>query len=154
MNGYNRKAVSNVYTSLDLLAEQLEGIDPVTFTSDQVVEIDEAYFGPKQKYNRGRRVRSGFWVFGMTARESQLFYGCVVDDRTRDTLEDVIYARVEPDTTIMSDEFTSYNQLHLAFNHFTCNHSEGGQYSVNLAGLQIHTNKIEGVWSQLKTKVR
>jgi transposase-like protein len=93
-------------------------------------------------------------VFGMTARESQLFYGCVVDDRTRDTLEDVIYARVEPDATIMSDEFTSYNQLHSAFNHFTCNHSEEGQYSVNLAGLQIHTNKIEGVWSQLKTKVR
>ena len=58
MNGYNRKAVSNVYTSLDLLAEQLGEIDPVTFTSDQVVEIDEAYFGPKQKYNRGRRVRS------------------------------------------------------------------------------------------------
>ena len=64
----------------------------------------------------------------------------------------MLFTRVEPDTTIMSDEFTSYNQLHLAFNHFTCNHSEGGQYSVNLAGLQIHTNKIEGVWSHLKTK--
>ena len=115
--------------------------------------FSEAYFAPLRKYQRGRGVRTGLWVFGMISRDTGLFFGSVVPNRTQDTLENIIYSRVEPGCTIMSDEFSSYNRLTEHYQHFTCNHSEAS-YGVTEAGVSIHTNKIEGTWSILKTKVR
>jgi transposase-like protein len=95
-----------------------------------------------------------FLVFGIVDRNSGTFHAEVVDDRTQETLLGILLERVQPDCTVMSDEFSSYDSLHEFYGHFTCNHSEGAEYVRNQDGILIHTNTIEGLWSRLKEQVR
>jgi hypothetical protein len=54
------------------------------------VEIDETSLAKETKYNRGKR-HDDFWVFGGFDRTTKKWFATVTfDDRTKDTLTDVI----------------------------------------------------------------
>lgn len=87
-----------------------------------VVEIDEAKIG-KRKYNRGRLI-TGKWIFGAFERDTGKAFIVPVDDRTRETLLNIIKKWILPGTTIMSDMWRAYDCLnHEGFTHLTVNHS-------------------------------
>ena len=75
-----------------------------------------------------------------------------VPNRTRETLvTGLIQQFVEPGTTIISDKFSPYFNLnHVGYVHLMVNHSENFVDPYTGA----HTNTIEGLWSQVKRKLK
>ena len=114
-----------------------------------IVEIDESKFG-RRKYHRGRQL-SGKWVFGGIDRDSKDAFMISVDDRSAATLIPIIERYIKPGTTILSDEWASYNLIPPAnFTHLTVNHS----IHFVVPGTDIHTQTIESTWGQAKKKMR
>ena len=110
-----------------------------------IVEIDESMFG-KRKYHRGSR-RDGVWVFGMVERGTNRCFMIPVENRTKDTLLEIIKRWVRPGSIIMSDGWSAYKCLqNNGFNHLVVNHSN--EYKDPLTG--AHTNTIEGLWMHAK----
>ncbi|GFV58274.1 DDE_Tnp_IS1595 domain-containing protein [Trichonephila clavipes] len=73
---------------------------------DMIVEIDESMFS-KKKINRGKRV-NGSWVFGGTERSSSKCFFQVVQDRSKDTLLQLIKSNIKERTTVISDCLLTY----------------------------------------------
>ena len=111
-----------------------------------IVEIDESKFG-KVKYHRGHRV-DGVWVFGMVERTpARRIILLPVENRTADTLINLLKKYVLPGSIIYSDCFKSYSNVSNYFKeHCTVNHS---LYFVT-PYTDIHTNTIEGNWNGVK----
>lgn len=110
-----------------------------------VVEIDESKFG-KRKYHKGRHVE-GQWVFGGIERDSKKCFFSTVEDRSKNTLLQIIKDNIKPGTTVISDYWKAYDCLEEeGFEHLKVNHSlhfvdpETG----------AHTNTIESTWRALK----
>ena len=113
----------------------------------KLVQIDESKIG-KRKYHRGHVVE-GQWVFGGIEEDSRKCFIATVEDRTEETLLNLIKGWIEPGTTIVSDCWKGYVNLSKhGYIHKTVNHSVE---FVNEEG--FHTNKIEGHWRQMKTKL-
>ena len=114
------------------------------------VEIDESKFG-KRKYNRGRVV-DGHWVFGGIERGSGECFLVEVEKRDAATLLPLISQHVRPGSIVLSDEWSSYNQLTATTGntHQTVNHSLHFVDSTTGA----HTQSVEGVWSCCKRMMR
>jgi len=83
-------------------------------------------------------------VIGMKARGGNVV-AKVVENRTRETLLPVVYENVKDGTTIMTDEYSAYNDLKNYYNHFTVNDS-----AKECVNLMAHTNGVENFWSHLK----
>ena len=74
----------------------------------------------------------------------------VVLQRNADTLLTIIENHIVAGSTIKSDEWKAYHNLStLGYNHLTVNHSIS---FVSLEG--VHTQMIEGVWSQVKAMIK
>lgn len=68
-----------------------------------------------------------------------------VPDTTSKTLIDFISENVEKGATVVTDEYQGYQKLKVDFTHVTVKHRLG-EYTNG----KLHTNSIEGFWSQLK----
>jgi len=113
------------------------------------VEIDETYVGGKAHGKRGRGSENKTVVFGMEERKGRA-RGIVVPDVKAKTLLPQIEDNVTKDATVYSDDLYSYNNLSsLGYDHKTVAHSQ----KVYVTGKDIHTNSIEGFWSQLKRSI-
>jgi len=124
--------------------EYMEGCSEMIGGPNKTSEIDESMFG-RRKYNRGHPVK-GQWVFGGVERESGRTILVPVPDRTADTLTAVIYAWIDPGTTVISDCWAAYRDLdaqgstHRTINHTISFVDEKGD----------HTNAIESKWGRIK----
>jgi len=112
------------------------------------VETDETYIGGKVT-NRQKRRRDDDdtkqVVFGMVERKGKTVLRHVISSGARSLLP-VIQNKVRKDAEIFSDESRSYTSLKkMGYSHGAVNHRRG-----EYVNGQIHTNTIEGVWSQLK----
>ena len=117
-----------------------------------IVEIDESLVS-KRKYNRGRYVGQQ-WVFGAIARDTPTFECFVelVNDRSQETLLEVIKRRIKPGSIIMSDCWKSYDCLEAnGYKHHKVNHSEN---FLNPEDEDIHTQNIENRWNWMKKFVK
>jgi transposase-like protein len=115
----------------------------------QVVEIDESKFFHR-KYHRGL-YREGTWVFGGVERGSGRCFLVPVAHRDAATLLPIIIDHVHPGTTVLSDEWRAYSTLpQHGYRHGTVNHS----LHFRDPNTGIHTNTVEGMWSQAKRKFR
>ena len=118
-----------------------------------IVEADETYIGGKNKnrhrnkktkHGQGRNTQDKTAVFGILERGGKI-KAQKVKDVSGKTLKRIIHERVAKDSTIMTDEWRSYNGLSKRYEHLLVNHGTG-EYVVDNA----HTNTIEGFWSLLK----
>jgi hypothetical protein len=72
----------------------------------------------------------------------------IVDSRNRKTLEEVIQRRVDLHSTIVTNQWRSYNHLpSLGCDHIRVNHSKN---FVNPDNPQAHTQTIESMWRCLR----
>ena len=69
----------------------------------------------------------------------------VVENRQKETILPIIHETVEQDSTIMTDEYSGYNDLAAVYSHKTVNHS-AKEYVNQMA----HINGMENFWSHLK----
>ena len=116
--------------------------------SDNPVEIDETYIGPKPKNmhkNKLPQLARKTVVMGMLARGTREVRAKVIPNAKREVLQKEILARVGFGSTIYTDQHTGYMDLaRQQFIHDTVNHAE--EY---VRG-EVHTNSIENFWSLLK----
>ncbi len=112
------------------------------------VEVDETFVGGKGK---NRATIANFneipkqVVWGAIQRDGKV-YAKHVPNTGKWTLLEQIQQNVDKNASVMTDNYAGYTQLSkYGYNHFSINHSA----SEYVRG-QIHTNTIEGVWSQLK----
>jgi len=120
------------------------------------VEVDENYIGGKarnmhkerkQRYQKDGRSEGGkAIVMGMLQRGGTV-RATVIPDRTKDTMQPIVRANVEPGSEIHSDEFAGFwkmdgEYVHQMVNHLRC-YVDGN----------VHTNGLENFWSLLKRAI-
>lgn len=112
------------------------------------VELDETYVGGKGRGKRGRGALGKTPVFGAVEREGKLD-ATVVENCKAVTLMPIIQATIEQGSNLLTDEFKTYNRLErLGYGHESVCHSTK-EY---VRGI-VHTNSLEGFWSQLKRSI-
>ena len=92
-------------------------------------------------------------MFGLVERgQKGRCYIVIVPDRTAATLLKVICELVKSGTTIIHDSWSSYNKIDKvkSFKSMSVNH----KFNFKDPETGAHTNKIEGLWSQLKRKFK
>ncbi|MGD1088952.1 MAG: IS1595 family transposase [Verrucomicrobiota bacterium] len=119
------------------------------------IEADETFIGGLAKnMHKGKRKVRGTGGMGKTPVIGVLERGGnvqakVVADITSQTLLPNIMENVEKGATVCTDEWCSYNALSKAgYNHYRVAHGVR-EYVRN----GVHTNSIEGFWSQLKRSI-
>lgn len=160
------------YFSMDLTAEmtsKLTGISRVTVNKyffkirerlmeetmngrniKGIIEVDECYKGPKRvKGKRGRGAGGKIKVFGILERGGKV-YTEIVPDCSRKILQDIIKAKVDPDSTINSDGWKAYDGLvDIGYKkHHRVIHSKN-----EFARGTRHINGIESFWSYTKRRL-
>lgn len=123
----------------------IDGNGPLSGT----VEADETYVGGVRKGKRGRGAAGKTVVFGMIERQGNVMTHVVPNVR-RKTLQPLIEANVEPGSTMHTDELLSYRTIDSkGYSHVTVNHGSGEYVRGD-----VHTNTIEGFWSQIKRSIQ
>jgi transposase-like protein len=110
------------------------------------VEADETMVGGRRKGKRGRGAAGKTVVFGQLQRQGKLNTAIVPNVKAA-TLLPYFEDNIAKGTKLMTDELRSYKKIakFLDIEHGTVQHGVG-QYVKG----DIHTNTIEGFWSQLK----
>jgi len=118
-----------------------------------IIEADETYIGGKNKNKhddkkidggQGRNTKAKTPVFGVLQRDGKI-KAQKVKNVKGNTLKRIINQNVIKPSTVITDEWGSYNGLSKNFVHKRVNHGTGN-YVVG----DFHTNTIEGFWSLLK----
>jgi transposase-like protein len=130
------------------LRSTLSENEGVIFTGK--IEIDETYAGGHRVGKRGRGAKDKGIVLGIVQRKGKI-KGTVIPNVKAKTLMPVIKANVmKDDTTVYTDDLNSYKRLdRLGFDHKVIEHTR----KVYVMAGDIHTNSIEGFWSQLKRSI-
>lgn len=117
------------------------------------VEVDESYFFHR-KYHRGR-YRRGTWVVGLIERHTGRCWLEIVQRRDAQTLEQIIMNHILPGTIVVTDAWRGYVNVNTinggVYTHEVVVHAEN---FVDPVDAEIHTETIEGLWMQVKRKLR
>ncbi len=131
------------------MAKLIRGLfDEGDFTLSGTVEADETYVGGKRRGKRGRGAAGKTPVVGIVERNGRVV-GKVAANTKRSTVQPMIERHLATESEIMTDEWWAYSKLNEAgYKHDTVNHGRK-EY---VRG-KVHTNTIEGFWSQLKRSI-
>ncbi len=110
----------------------------------KTVEMDDTYVGGVARGKRGRGATGKSIVLGAVQRQGRIA-ASVVGNLSAETVRPFIEQHIKPGTALMTDEFKTYRKTRKGYPHRTVNHSSG----TYVRGM-VHTNTIEGFWSQLK----
>ena len=114
-----------------------------------IVEVDETYMGGRRPFNKsGRNTEHKTPVFGMVERKGKVRAQVVVDTK-RKTVMPIIREHIQIGTEVMTDNYRPYDVLGKeGYIHQTVSHDVKEYARGN-----VHTNTIEGFWSQLKRSI-
>ncbi len=121
-----------------------QGKDPLSGT----VEMDETYIGGRSRGKRGRGADKKTAVVGIAQRQGSVRVQ-KVDNVKSVTLMPMLRENVKLGSAVMTDEFPVYNRvskdgyLHEVIQHAVKEYVRG----------DVHTNTIEGFWSQVKRSI-
>ncbi|OHB37213.1 MAG: hypothetical protein A2060_03645 [Planctomycetes bacterium GWA2_50_13] len=112
------------------------------------VEVDETYVGGKRRGTRGRGAEGKTPVIGMAERKGGIKAQAVRNMKSSIVIP-IMRRNVQVGTHIMTDDFSTYSRVkEHGFKHGVINHS-----AKEYVRGDIHTNTIEGFWSQMKRSI-
>lgn len=118
-----------------------------------VVEIDETYMNGKTYFKKGKTYwndydgRPTVIVMGFVERKGRL-KAFPIEDTSRWTLTNQVKEHVDPSAWVITDSHAGYAYLDRhGYHHDSVNHMET---YVDRNNPLIHTQTIEGAWSQIK----
>ena len=122
-----------------------DGSDPLSGT----VEVDETYIGGKRRGGkRGRGAPGKTVAIGLAERKGRI-RAVKAENVRAATVLPIVRSHVLPRSTVYTDELASYNRLtKMGYAHGRIHHAA----KVYVMGA-VHTNNIEGFWSQFKRGV-
>jgi transposase-like protein len=134
-----------------LVSSTLDDEDTLIGGPGVIVEIDESKIS-KRKYNRGHRVEGAWVVGGVEHTPQRKVFLVSVQNRSRNTLENIIRRHVAAGSIIRTDLWRGYGFLDedLTYEHQSVNHS----LYLRDPNTGVHTNTIEGTWSGLKRNIQ
>lgn len=121
-----------------------QGRDPMSGT----VEMDETYIGGKRRGTRGRGAQGKTAVVGIAERQGRVLVQKMENVKSKTVLP-MLRENVVLGSAVMTDEFPIYNRvekdgyLHEVIQHGIKEYVRGN----------VHTNTIEGFWSQVKRSI-
>ena len=110
----------------------------------KTVEMDDTYVGGVSHGKRGRGAAGKTIVLGAVQREGRIA-ASVVSNLSAETVRPFIEKHITQGAALMTDECKTYRKTRKGYTHRTVNHSSGKYVRGT-----VHTNTIEGFWSQLK----
>ncbi len=110
----------------------------------QTVEVDDTYIGSPKPGKHGRGAAGKSIVLGAVQRHGQVT-ATVVKNLKVNTIRPFLEAHIRAGSSLMTDELQVYWRSQQGYAHQTIRHGEGTYVHGN-----VHTNTIEGFWSQLK----
>lgn len=108
------------------------------------VEVDETYYGGKTVQKDSYRNKTP--IVGVAEKRGKL-KATVVDGASAYTVLPYIRANVDPSVIVHTDQSRIYARLKREYAHEVVDH--GQYYAID----GIHTNNLEGFWSQLKRSI-
>ena len=151
LTGHSPKTVTSFYFYFSqLVASSLTEYDMVIGGENVIVEVDETKLG-KRKYHRGHRV-DGVWVICGIERTPESRCFCVaMDDRSAETIRDVISRHVRQGSILYTDRWKGYSSIEesLGMRHMSVNHSL--YFKDPMTG--VNTNKVEGLNGGVKRAI-
>lgn len=113
------------------------------------VEMDESYFGGRKHGKRGRGAAGKTAVFGIVQREGMV-EARVVPNVRRKSILPLVESNVHKSAHVFTDEMHTYKALpSMGYTHDTVPHG----LNIYVLG-NVHTNTIEGFWSNVKNGIR
>ena len=140
MTGHSPNTITNYMNFFrELIINTLEDNINMIGEENIIVKIDESKFG-RRKYHRGHIVK-GVWVVGGIERtDKKKYFVQIVQDRTAETLHDVISKYVASGSIIYTDLQRGYRGItKLNMSHKTVNHSK----NFVDPNTGVHTNTIK-----------
>jgi transposase len=112
------------------------------------VEVDETYVGGKRPGKRGRGAAGKAIVVGALERGGNVA-PFVVTQANAETAEALLAVTTEPTAKIVTDEYSAYHGLkRKGYDHESISHRREEWVRGS-----VHTNGIEGFWSQMKRSI-
>jgi transposase-like protein len=122
--------------------------DPLTDQLSGHIEVDETYFGGRQKGKRGRGAAGKTPVIGIIQRNGSVRTIAIPNVKSA-TLQALIKEHVEAGSTVYTDSWQGYRGLdNIGFSHKIVNHDK-----IFVSSKGNHTNSIEGYWRLSKHKL-
>ncbi|MBI2592053.1 IS1595 family transposase [Candidatus Saccharibacteria bacterium] len=112
-----------------------------------VIEADETFMGGRRPINR--RFDNKTALLGIAEKRGRVKVKALDGKVRAGKVLPYLKENIEPLSVLHTDESGLYNQAHKTFKHRTVDH--GWHTYVSPTG--VHTNNIEGFWSQLKRSV-
>lgn len=120
---------------------------------DGITEVDEAYFGGKEgnKHTVNKFKSEKTAVIGLVNRDTKQVMAVAIPNSDKENLLPKIGCNIKMGSTIVTDTYNAYKNLKNNYKHYTIKHSANEYVRLDSrVAFKIHTNTIEGFWSQVK----